>query len=1618
MNAWLPLDSSFCERLLITFGHFLWQGTLLAMVTLVAVSLLRRRSSSARYNVALAGLLAMTVCPIVTFGLVEVEPASETVNASLPAAHVVLGETEHSSEELAGGEPSDTEVISAPFYVTGSPDDASAAGTPNQPNAIPANLNGDVVPDSIELADTPAMAMTAIEQAWQRYAPGAVVVYLIGVCLFLSRFGMGVLGTARLRRNCTPLSDFMLLEVVNQKALALGLGAVPKVLTSAQVTVPSVIGVLRPVILLPLSFCSNLSTDQVEAIVTHELAHIRRFDHLINAIQRIIEALLFFHPGIWLVSHRVRLERENCCDDCVLAFGADPLSYASSLIDIAEQGRASQLATTVALQAGQHGSVLRRRVHRLLGIAALEKLSLTRGGFALVLGLASIAVYGALIFSAQAETTTSDNDDAVEAFPDEAAYQATLKDGTTVELVGVSTHNTKDSAEQWWRPDGSPMESDPYTNIGGTVYPDDREIAREFAVRIANIPGGNHVDTVWHVDPASGGSTGGDLATDDSGQQMPDTYGFATGIPKNTKNCTLQIAIATGEWQTILTHHGRSSSSSSYQHYAFSFAKLVHEDDGTRLIFSHNVADEALRVVAIDGDGVAHKPGRTHRGNAGDVRQFEAYFLKLPPEEIEEYRIQTRAFQTVQFRNISLHPDETSEVRVSVIELETEQSPTELSDGGDGKTGPEAADSQRELKFVRVVVEEDGVILDGTKTTLKELPTLLKRIRNRGQVVLEYAAASGQLSLEKVDPIFGRIIQLSGELGFAYPSYVGIQTTEAEDVASEGRAAERRPSDDTAETSETNPTYRFGPVVERTLKIDWAKNSVVFPLSTGDVFEVPGNPYATWRREWAAAHGPVVQCFLFEDEPYVALRNVYAARSETAEDWENVSADEIVQQYREGGFAALPFELNTIVDLDSQKMPVTFHLANLGTLQITSYDKERGEIALRYKLIRGQAKFSEPAPITPAPQPLTESERFVTGRWIGGGIHPFAMELNGDRKLTRWNYDGSIQTGRWQVNSDHEVVLTITTKDQRTPQEPATRLPIAEISQRQIKLKMKFESNGRSYEVVTPFVRLPADQPTPRFGYRGDVLDETSLNLSKSDKQIVGTWGRGSFLAYWAETFLPDGTYYFSSNLGEIRIGRWKRNGDQLSVTARPGFKTEGILKGPVPHLTEDGSANSMTRTVAWIRGDSIAYSYPMVKTNNPYSTGTVVYQRTTPDGADANAARQEVDADESAAAVPDAGDDDTPPDEVTIHVSKEGTILVENAEISLTDLETYLSEIRKANPQIRLVVRMAPGVEQSAAKDLAITVRAAGINRLWYGNSVDETELREVTLEESLEQRIAQRKNPALRRQAVAEMLSKLTDDSHGGKIEALRSLQKVSDVPFDRSQFLKPVRESIDHESSQVRAFAAAVLPLVGGTPDDVPRVARLVTDEDAFVRMAVASSLYGLDPNGERAEVGIAIEKLLNDQSEQVQHATVKSLWSHPVTDTAEERLIELSRQSDQLGYDAVYYALSTRPVVSKRVAERLIELLEDRRLGRDGRASWGLSHHKASDEAREIVVDALVSEIDETLDAYRRNQCIWGLGYHGGDAAIAKLKEIAADTTESQAIRAEARTSLRRLGLPDR
>jgi uncharacterized protein (TIGR03435 family) len=151
-------------------------------------------------------------------------------------------------------------------------------------------------------------------------------------------------------------------QTLNRLKARAGISRPVRLLISALVQAPAVVGWLRPVVLVPIGVLAGLPSEQVEALLIHELAHIRRHDYLVNILQSITEAILFYHPAVWWVSGHIRAERELCCDDVAVSLSGDAFTYALALAEM-ESSRPAHFNSAMAADGGS----LADRIARLLG---------------------------------------------------------------------------------------------------------------------------------------------------------------------------------------------------------------------------------------------------------------------------------------------------------------------------------------------------------------------------------------------------------------------------------------------------------------------------------------------------------------------------------------------------------------------------------------------------------------------------------------------------------------------------------------------------------------------------------------------------------------------------------------------------------------------------------------------------------------------------------------------------------------------------------------------------------------------------------------------------------------------------------------------------------------------------------------------------------------------------------------------------------------------------------------------------------------------------------------------------------------------------------------------------
>jgi beta-lactamase regulating signal transducer with metallopeptidase domain len=218
---------------------------------------------------------------------------------------------------------------------------------------------------------------------WQDWA---VRLWLAGVLIFSMRLGWGYLQVAALRKRGIA-ADTALRATVSGLAKRMGLSRSVQVLTASLPDGPSVIGWIRPVILIPAATIAGLTPEHLEMVLAHELAHIRRLDYLVNLGQMLVETLLFYHPAVWWVSARIRQERELCCDDIAVRLCGNPISYARALTALERLRSRAPLAAM-----GATGKPLLYRIQRLMGVRTPDNSSRWTGILAICTMLACFAL--------------------------------------------------------------------------------------------------------------------------------------------------------------------------------------------------------------------------------------------------------------------------------------------------------------------------------------------------------------------------------------------------------------------------------------------------------------------------------------------------------------------------------------------------------------------------------------------------------------------------------------------------------------------------------------------------------------------------------------------------------------------------------------------------------------------------------------------------------------------------------------------------------------------------------------------------------------------------------------------------------------------------------------------------------------------------------------------------------------------------------------------------------------------------------------------------------------------------------------------------------------------------
>jgi len=344
------LPENWLHALGATLFHSLWLGVILALLAGLVMFTTRKASAAMRYNLLTICLALFVVAIFFTFYKELQKPIGSI------AGQVVIN--------LPGG-AADQAVI--------------------------ANVQYDMY-----------SGLNKILSLWNAYAYQIVLIWFLIICGKSIQLVVGLNGVYHLRKHKTYAAGKQWDEKLAMLAEKLGLSQSVKIMQSGIAQAPMVVGHFKPLILIPLGLLNGLSNAEVEAILSHELAHIKRKDYLVNLLQSFIEIVFFFNPAVLWVSQLIKTEREHCCDDLAIACVSDRKNYVQALIFCQEfKQRAPAYAMAIT---GKKGSLLHRASRMLFNTnSTLNKMEKT----ILTIALVSVVVCSAAFKSVgNAKTVT------------------------------------------------------------------------------------------------------------------------------------------------------------------------------------------------------------------------------------------------------------------------------------------------------------------------------------------------------------------------------------------------------------------------------------------------------------------------------------------------------------------------------------------------------------------------------------------------------------------------------------------------------------------------------------------------------------------------------------------------------------------------------------------------------------------------------------------------------------------------------------------------------------------------------------------------------------------------------------------------------------------------------------------------------------------------------------------------------------------------------------------------------------------------------------------------------------------------------------------------------------
>lgn len=626
------------ERLCLTLVHSFWQVALLGFVVWAVDRIWRRKSVEWSYSLHVAALVLAVVALPLTYASVRSSKSHDTAIASAPAILVSPG------------------IKESPGRLPGPNDEVRPAKAPV------------LAVDVGRMPQSAVSAKAATSNVWFAVSRWLTGIYVAGVLIMFARLAAGFIRAERLRKLASPMTQGPLVETLQRLSKKWSLHVAPVLATADDIVVPKVVGLMRPMILLPMSALSSFSVGELELILTHELAHVRRYDMWVNLLQRLAEVVLFFNPALWYLSRRTSSLREYCCDEMACRDGSVASSnlradYAAALLRIVELSNKNAIQTgqIAALAAsGRSPSELRRRVARLFGEPLSEPLPFSRSGLAVLAVAFALFLCGPMVWPSRAQNS----DDAPKsAPPTKSATASEAKDTaptSKVEVLAIGTH--RETPQRWWDAQGKPIETLPFTwkdREKNVASPDTKW--RRIVMRVKDLPADG--DVRWEI-PHSSSWTGVAIGTKDD-PNARGYYGRFFAMKDDAKNVSLRVGIASGPWKLITKLGNGDIQAINVRNKNIVASEPYATKNGTVIVVSHDFFDEEYRVVAIDKQGKTHTSVSTGGASAGKISQTQPTFPGLTIDTIDHFEFQVRDYQWIEVKDVPLNPADSGAAKTS-----------------------------------------------------------------------------------------------------------------------------------------------------------------------------------------------------------------------------------------------------------------------------------------------------------------------------------------------------------------------------------------------------------------------------------------------------------------------------------------------------------------------------------------------------------------------------------------------------------------------------------------------------------------------------------------------------------------------------------------------------------------------------------------------------------------------------------------------------------------------------------------------------------------------------------------------------------------------------------------